>query len=172
MVSPLPYPIHTIAEAATQISQGEDPWFALGGFLHDWWSDAKSYRQVLIAESPSPSMTPEGRRWAAFCAAIVEELCTRTCFPYPAWINRQDYTLEHPWFYFSQPSQRDWLLATTPEAFRRRNIFIGGSILDNKYELHQTFNAKPGWTLWSDQELRNLSAPNEATEVEIVPSQK
>jgi len=78
MASPLPYPIHSIAEAATQIYQGEDPWFALGCFLHDWWCDARDHRQDLIAEPPAPVATPEGRRWAAFCAAVVEELCSKT----------------------------------------------------------------------------------------------
>ncbi len=170
MASPLPYPIHSIAEAATQMYQGEDPWFALGCFLHDWWRDARDHRQDLIAEPPAPVATPEGRRWAAFCAAVVEELCSKTCFPCPAWTNRQDYVLEHPWFYSSQPSQRDWLLATTPEAFKRRNIFIGGSVLDNKYELHQMFGSKPRWTPWSDQELQNLLESSESAEVESVPS--
>src|SRR6266567_937418 len=121
MTSPLPYPIHSIAEAATHMYQGEDPWFALGCFLHDWWRDARDNRQDLIAEPPAPIATPEGRRWAAFCAAVVEELCSKTGFPCPAWTKRQDYVLEHPWFYSSQPSQRDWLLATTPEAFKSRN---------------------------------------------------
>ena len=161
MTSPLPYPIHSITEAATHIYQGEDPWFALGCFLHDWWCDARDHRQDLIAEPPAPVATLEGRRWAAFCAAVVEELCSKTGFPCPAWTNRQDYVLEHPWFYSSQPSQRDWLLATTPEAFKRRNIFIGGSVLDNKYELHQMFGSKPRWTPWSDQELQHLLASND-----------
>src|SRR6266699_3370881 len=106
MTSPLPYPIHSIAEAATHMYQGEDPWFALGCFLHDWWRDARDNRQDLIAEPPAPIATPEGRRWAAFCAAVVEELCSKTGFPCPAWTKRQDYVLEHPWFYSSQPSQR------------------------------------------------------------------
>lgn len=164
MTTPLPYPIHTIAEVAAQIDQGEDPWFALGGFLHDWWCDAKDYRMDLIAEPPAPLTTPEGKRWGALCAAIVEELCSRTSFLCPAWINQPDYRLEQPWFYSSQPSQRDWLLATTPEAFQRRNIFIGGSILDNKYEFRQRFESKPKWDLWSDQELAHLTASNQAAE--------
>ncbi len=37
-------PIHTIADAAAQIAQGEDPWFALGNFLHDWWCYAVDVR--------------------------------------------------------------------------------------------------------------------------------
>src|SRR5258708_18487421 len=66
-----------------------------------------------------------------------------------------------PLVLFLTTIQRDWLLATTPEAFRRRNIFIGGSVLDNKYELHQMFGSKPRWTPWSDQELQHLLASND-----------
>ena len=156
MISPLPYPIHSVADAAAQIYQGEDPWYALGCFLHDWWCYAIDYRQDLIAEPPATASTPEGRRWVAFCAATVEELCSRTSFPCPAWINQHDYFLEQPWYYDSQLSQREWLLSTTPEPFKRRNIFVGGSVLDNKYELKHIFGSKPRWTIWSDQELEDL----------------
>jgi hypothetical protein len=169
MTSALPYPIHSIAEAVKQMDQGEDPWFALGGFLHDWWCDAKDARHDLISEPPVPTQTPEGKRWAALCAAVVEELCLRSHFPCPVWVNRQDYILEEPWWYSADPSQREWLLATTPEPFQRRNIFIGGSVLDNKYELHQMFGSKPRLMLWSDQELEQLLASNESAEAEIVP---
>ena len=160
MASPLPYPIHSMADTAAHIYQGEDPWFALGCFLHDWWCDAATYRQQLIAEPPAPVVTRDGRRWAAFCAAVVEELCARTGFPCPAWTDRQDYFLEQPWWYYSQASQRDWLIKTTPEPFKRRNIFVGGNVLDNKYELRHLFGSRPGWTPWSDEELQNLLASN------------
>jgi hypothetical protein len=161
MAEPLPYPIHTIADAASRIDQGEDPWFALGCFLHDWWSYAADHRLDLISEPPGRIATQEGRRWAAFCAAVVEELCSRSSLPCPAWTQRQDFVLEHPWYYFPQLSQRDWLLSTTPEPFKRRNIFVGGSVLDNKYELQHTFDTKPRWSMWSDQELQSLVESNE-----------
>jgi hypothetical protein len=160
MTFSLSYPIHSITDVVTQINQGEDPWFAIGCFLHDWWSDAVDHRQELIAEPPPPVTTREGKRWAAFCAAMVEELCSRTGFPRPAWTERQDYYLEQPWFYYLQLSQRDWLILTTPESFKRRNIFVGGSVLDNKYEIQRLFPSKPRWTMWSDQELQNLLASN------------
>lgn len=160
MTSPLPYPIHPIADAAAQIAQGEDPWFALGSFLHDWWCYAIDARADLITEPPIPGTTFEEKRWAAFCAATVEELCARTSFPRPAWTNNLDYTLEQPWFYDSQLSQREWLLTTTPESFQRHNVFVGGGILDNKYELRQ-FETKPRWEVWSDEELQRLVSAKE-----------
>ena len=163
MKSPLPYHIHTVAEVATQIYQGEDPWFALGSFLHDWWCDAADYRQDLIVEPPPSGTSLEEKRWAAFCAAVVEELCSRTNIPCPAWTNKQDYFLEQPWFYYPQASQREWLLQTTPESFKRRNIYVGGSVLDNKYELQPDFGSKPRWESWSEQELQNLLSSNETS---------
>lgn len=81
MATSLPYPIHSMAVAVAQIDQGEDPWFAIGCFLHDWWCYAKNYRQELISEPPLPTSTRDGKRWAAFCAAAFEELCIRTPFP-------------------------------------------------------------------------------------------
>ena len=156
MTTSLPYPIHTIADAASRIAQGEDPWFALGEFFHDWWCYAVDARADLIAEPPALGTTQEGKRWAAFCAAAIEELCSRTGFPCPAWISKPDYTLEQPWFYDSQPSQLDWLLTTTPESFQRHNVFVGEGILDNKYELRQQFGSKPKWTVLSDQDLQRL----------------
>jgi hypothetical protein len=157
MTSALPYPLHTLTGAAAQIYQGEDPWYALGCFLHDWWCHTDDVRRELIAEPPAPATTPEERRWAAFCAATVEELCARTSLACPAWINQSDYFLEQPWFYYPQLSQRDWLLSTTPASFQRRNIFVGGSVLDNKYELHHLSGSRPKWAMWSDQELESLS---------------
>ncbi len=114
MVAPPPYSIHSVADSVASIDQGEDPWFAFGCFLHDWWRYAVDRRQDLISIQPAPTTTAEGKRWAAFFAAAVEELCSRTSFPCPAWIHKQDYKLEHPWFHSPQLSQRDWLLSTTP----------------------------------------------------------
>ena len=164
-LSPLPYPIHPIVDAAAAIEQGEDPWFALGNFLHDWWCYAVEVRTDLIAEPPVPGTTQEGKRWAAFCAATVEELCLRTGFPCPAWTRKSTYVLEQPWFYDSEPSQRDWLLSTTPETFQRHNVFVGEGILDNKYELQQQFGSKPRWSVLSDQELQRLTKVHEELQI-------
>lgn len=36
---------------------------------------------------------------------------------------------------------------STPEPYKRRNIFGGGSVLDNKYELKNIFVARPAWEI-------------------------
>ena len=96
MVSSSPYTHHTIARAYAAITQGEDPWFALGSFLHDWWCYAKDAREALIAEPTAIGTTLEEKHWAAFCAATVEELCKRTDFPCPLWVNKPGYILVDP----------------------------------------------------------------------------
>lgn len=158
MATPLPYTIHPIADVVAHIDQGENPWVCLNSFLHDWWCYAIEHRQDLICQSPSLTHTAEGKRWAAFCAATVEELCIRASLPSPSWTERQAFQLEEPWFYFSQSAlPKESLHSLTPEPFRRRNIFVSGSVLDNKYELQATFGSKPKWEVWSEEELRQLS---------------
>lgn len=158
IVPSLPYSIHPIAGVVAQIEQGEDPWFALGGFLHDWWCYAVEQRQALICEPLPPVTTAEGTYWSAFCAATVEEVCRRTAFPCPAWVEQPVYRLEQPWFCSSEEAQQDWLRATTPEPFRRRNVFVGGSVLDNKYELQATFGPKARWSVCSDLDLQRAAS--------------
>ena len=150
----LPYFGHTIADAAKGMYQGEDLWVALGCFLNDWWSSAGNKRETLISKPPPPATTPTDRQWAAFCAATVEELCRRASLASPAWTNRQEYFLAEPWFFDSQPEQRAWLLSNTLEPYKRRNIFVGSNVLDNKYELKNIFGDRPRWSGWTEEELR------------------
>ncbi|HCI80007.1 MAG TPA: hypothetical protein DHW02_09970 [Ktedonobacter sp.] len=102
-----PYIHHPIAEALASIVQGEYPWYALGCFLHDGWCYAVDAREELIAEPPSVGKTLQEKRWAAFCAATVEELCKRPGVSCPSWTSQPEYTLELPLWYFPQPSQRE-----------------------------------------------------------------
>ena len=153
MISSFPYPVHPINEAAKLIHEGEDPWFALGCFLHDWWCHTSSERQEFISEPPPPAETPEDRQRAAFCAATVEELCKRAAVASPAWTNQPEYFLAAPWFHSPLDSQRAWLLSNSPELYRRRNIFVSDNVLDNKYEMKNIFTARPAWEIWSDEEL-------------------
>lgn len=153
-----PYSIHPINEAVAEIDQGEDPWFCLNSFFHDWWHYAIDYRLALISQMPLPTQTAEGKRWAALCAACVEELCCRASLPSPEWINRPEYFLDEPWYYFADSYQKDYGLSTVPETFRKRNVFISDTIFDNKYELHKIFGSKPKWEVWSDEELQKLAA--------------
>ncbi|SRR5579883_2739036 len=119
------YQWHTVADAFEQICKGQDAWVAIGNFLNDWWYYAVEHRQKLI-ETPLPSAnTFDAKRWAAFCAAMVEWLCWQDDLVPPAWIAKECYVLSDPWFYYEKWSRRPKLLTTTPAPFKMRNIFIG-----------------------------------------------
>jgi hypothetical protein len=131
--------LQTMALTYAEICQGETPWVALGNFMNDWFDDAKDRREQLVAE---PIMLPsqpdrEMIRWAAFCAASVEWLCERYSVPCPSWVSDPAYTLAQPWFddpNADRPYVREWLLHDTPEPFRRRNVYCGDRLFENKYE--------------------------------------
>jgi hypothetical protein len=81
-------------------------------------------------------------RWAAFCAASVEYLCTRYSVLCPAWVYLPVYTLPEPWFdapMAHKPEVRTYLIEQTPEPFTRRNIYCGNRMFANKYELAEQY---------------------------------
>jgi hypothetical protein len=162
MNSPDPYERYPIDEAVELIYQGEDPWYALGCFLHDWWCHGGEDRRGLITEQPKDPSTPQGIQWVAFCAAVVEELCLRTDTPFPNWIHSPQYVLSEPWYMSSPMAQSARLRETSPGPFKRRNIFVDSSVLDNKYEFAKTYS-KPGvLPLWTEEEMQRLYTAEQA----------
>lgn len=67
----------TIAETFERIKrEPQQPWVAIGDFLDDWRFTARADRSALVQEPIASAGIAEDnvevRRWAAFCAAIVE----------------------------------------------------------------------------------------------------
>lgn len=132
--------LHTMTGAFQEISEGEEPWIALGNFLNDWFDYAKDHRPELVVAPLSllQDANQYQQRWAAFCAASVDYLCARYSVPCPAWVSLPVYTLPEPWFdapMAHKPEVRTYLLQQTPEPFTRRNIYCGDRVFANKYEL-------------------------------------
>lgn len=143
-------PVQTLARAFDQICQGIGPWIALNEFFHEWYDYAKDHRPALVAtpigvRSPrdvpanEPANEPDLWRWAVFCAAAADYLCTRYSVPCPGWSEDPVYVLLDPWYSFGDlgaqsPARRDYLEYTTPPELRRRNVIGGGRIFANKYE--------------------------------------
>lgn len=151
-----PYLIHTIKEVLMNINHcdNDDEWIAIGNFLNDWWGNAKNYRHDLIDEPPTEQDIQLQPQWAAFCAATVEELCIRTSFPCPPWVNQSDYFLKEPWILPSAPDQPD---AQMLQPFQRRNIFVGNNVIDTKYELKHKYPQQAAkFTPWSEEEVQRL----------------
>ena len=136
--------LHTMAATFQDISQGEEPWIALGNFMNDWFDYAKDRRAELVAAPLSlpQDANEQQRRWAAFCAASVEHLCARFSIPCPAWVYHPVYTLPEPWFdapMAHKPEVRTYLLQQNPEPFTLRNIYCGDRVFANKYELAEQY---------------------------------
>lgn len=143
---------YTLARACRDICAGTLPWVALNEFLHEWFDYASDRREALVAEpiaitSPFVEVGARFWRWAVFCAAAAEWLCTWDRVERPAWVDDPAYALAEPWYGFdapgvAKPHVRERLERTTPEPFRRRNIFCGDRIFASKCAFAQAHSAR------------------------------
>lgn len=131
--------LQTFKRSFAEICQGEDPWIPLGNFMHQFFGYYKHLRGELVREPievPEDS-SPEQFRWAVFCVASVEYLCTTYEIPCPVWALEPRYTLATPWYDdigAELPEVQEDLRQKTPEAFTKRNIVCGDRTYRNKYE--------------------------------------
>jgi hypothetical protein len=127
----------TVAKAFDDICNNETPWVAIGNFLNYWWAYGVDHRLELIemplASAPVPTLKTQ--RWAAFCAAMVEWLCSQADLPCPAWTNQESYILSKPWFFYKDSESRSQLMARTPAPFQMRNIFGGDRMFLHKWDM-------------------------------------
>ncbi len=130
-----PHRWHRVAGVFDQICNNETPWVAIGNFLNDWWAYAVDHRRELIEVPLAPATTPEMQRCAAFCAAMVEWLCSEAGLPPPSWVYLECYILPEPWYFREQWSSRSKLIARTPAPFQRRNIFGGDRTFLHKWDM-------------------------------------
>jgi hypothetical protein len=127
--------------AFQQICAGEHEWTALGNFMNYWYAYAKGRREELVTD-PLPAYdecSTYQHRWAVFCAASVEWFCNKYQVSCPEWAHDPKYQLSEPWFFDFHESVKSWLLRSTPEEFRRRNIYCGGDVYANKWEWAEEF---------------------------------
>ncbi|MGH2478341.1 MAG: hypothetical protein ACRDHW_01600 [Ktedonobacteraceae bacterium] len=132
-------PLQTFARAYQEICAGDDPWVALGNFLNDWFVYEIKRRAELIAEQPAQLENPtlEQQRWSSFIAASTEYLCQQHDIRCPTWVYDDLYRLEMPWYdaVVVTKNVQIWLEETTPEPFRRRNIYCGDRLYLDKEEV-------------------------------------
>ncbi len=141
-------PVQTIHDAFQEICAGADPWYPLGNFMDDFFSNNYSNRreELLLEPIREPEdASSEIHRWAVFCAASVEYLCQRYSLPCPDWVHDPHYTLADAWYYSigaHRPKVRERLERETPEPFTKRNIYCGDKIFANKYEEAEEYRAR------------------------------
>ena len=132
-------PLQTIARAYEEICAGEEPWVALGNFMNEWFIYATDRRAELVADAPLPPYAPtlQEHRWACFLVASVEYLCQRYALSCPSWVYENASCLQEPWYDVPYPNDeiRAWLEQTTPEPFKKRNIYCGDRVFLDKREV-------------------------------------
>lgn len=121
---------YTSAESFQRILDGEDPWIAIGDFLDEWKREQVHDRPDLVADPIASDAPADLRQWMAFFCAMTEHLCIQEDLPIPSWTQAAHSILAKPWFLYPGWRLKPWQLATTPPAFKKRNIFGGDRILD------------------------------------------
>ena len=104
-----------------KLAQGSRTMFdlTLSEFL-DWFYTHPEERQAMIADEP-PAV---GRFEDAWLGAVSEHLARRWNLEIPAWVDQPHRFLDRPFFAGGLESLKAILLAESPLAFRKRQIFV------------------------------------------------
>jgi len=112
------------------LMSGREPFFGeLGNLLDDFRERCPTpeSKAALVSERPEPTGEPETD---AYLAAVAESLCRECGLRPPAWTEEPAHYLKRPWFAGGLESLKAILLAESPAAFRRRNLFVSANALD------------------------------------------
>lgn len=108
------------------------PMWVLGDLLDDFRlrSPTPEAKLALVREEPAwiESRVQEGD--LAYLAAVAETLCREAGLAPPAWTESDRCYLKRPWFAGGLENLKATLLAESPVAFRRRNLFISANALE------------------------------------------
>ena len=128
--------LQSLAVTYQELSEGETFRLAVGNFMNAFFLSAVRDRQALLDE---PIQTPAGatvaqHQWTAFCAGAAEYLATRYRLRCPTWATDPAYVLPEPWYLppgDTNPAVRAVFQTSTPEPFRRRNVWCGDRVFTN-----------------------------------------
>lgn len=130
--------LQTFRRTFEQILHGDEPWYPLSEFTHQWFGRYTDYRAELVREEIQlpENATAEQWRWAVWIAASVEFLCRRAGLTCPTWALDERYQLAEPWYYdeVEGPEEEAELREETPGEFARRRIYCEANPYRNKYE--------------------------------------
>jgi hypothetical protein len=109
-----------------QVSTTEEPSFVLAE-INDFLAELSASEFHGELEVPPPARCP--RLLRTYVAAMVEHAAAKKRAPVPRWA-LDTPALEQPYFASRLRSLRLHLLAVSPPAFRRRNLFVDASVGD------------------------------------------
>lgn len=117
------------SEWRRDLQAGDKPFYGeIGNLLDDFRQRCRTAqeRAALVCDPPESSGQPETD---AYLAALAESLCREYGMCPPAWTEQPVYYLKRPWFAGGLESLKAILLAESPAAFRRRNLFVSANAL-------------------------------------------
>ncbi len=86
-------------------------------------------RKLLVAQEPLWLDVHTHSDCNAYLAATVESLCREASLAPPRWTEDARCFLSRPWFAGGMESLKAILIAESPVAFRRRNLFVSANAL-------------------------------------------
>lgn len=130
--------IQTLAQTYEKLSTGEDFRVGIGEFMNSFFLYYVKGRQDLLDDIPQvgDNITDEQRPWLAFVAGAAEYLAERYKLICPEWAKNPDYALKEQWYTPACevfPGLKAQFQETSPEPFRKRNVFCGDHIFSNTH---------------------------------------
>jgi hypothetical protein len=101
--------------------------YLLADFIDEFNRADMAKKQQMVKGFPFEKITD--KKYAAYIAAAVEELCYRNNMDIPEWVFDKKYRLKEPFFVGGLESLKAFLIAESPVSFRRRNIFVSENVL-------------------------------------------
>lgn len=103
----------------------------LGDLVDDFRIRAATSEEklALVSEAPMWVDAPSQDDCNAYWAATVETLCREAGLKPPEWTESPRCFLHRPWFAGAMENLKAILLAESPVAFRRRNLFVSSDAL-------------------------------------------
>lgn len=103
----------------------------LGDLVDDFRIRAAGAKEklALVSETPVWVDAPSQENCNAYWAATVETLCREAGLKPPEWTESPRCYLHRPWFAGALENLKAILIAESPVAFRRRNLFVSSDAL-------------------------------------------
>jgi hypothetical protein len=101
--------------------------YLLADFIDEFNRADMAKKQQMVRRFPFKKI--KDKKYAAYIAAAVEELCYRNSMDIPEWVFDKKYRLKEPFFVGGLESLKAFLIAESPVSFRRRNIFVSENVL-------------------------------------------
>lgn len=117
------------SEWRRDLQAGDKPFYGeIGNLLDDFRQRCRTPQERIALVCDAPEFTGQ-LEVDAYLAALAESLCRECGMRPPAWTEQAVYYLKQPWFAGGLENLKAILLAESPAAFRRRNLFVSANAL-------------------------------------------